>query len=122
MPYKGGVKPNPFARAALVLLVFLLSFNVQTAWAQDLTISSAEEWNTFASAVNNGTNYNDSELAAYPKYWLDIATEKSAILGAEKRGEQSKAISIAKKTKAHGDSIEYIAEMTGLTIAEINNL
>ena len=74
--------------------------------------------------------YNDSELAAYQKYWLDIATERSAILGAEQRGEkrgiqrgaQTEKISIAKKMKAHGDSIEYIAEMTGLSINEINKL
>ena len=30
--------------------------------------------------------YTEAELAAYQKYWLDISTEKSAILGAEKRG------------------------------------
>lgn len=30
----------------------------QNAWAQVTTISSAEEWNTFASNVNNGTTYS----------------------------------------------------------------
>jgi predicted transposase/invertase (TIGR01784 family) len=43
-------------------------------------------------------------------------------LGAEQRGIQAEKISIAKKMKAHGDSIEYIAEMTGLSINEINKL
>jgi hypothetical protein len=38
------------------------------------------------------------------------------------KGEKSKALKIAYKMKAHGDSIEYIIDMTGLTIDEINKL
>ena len=40
----------------------------------------------------------------------------------KKEGEKSKALKIAYKMKAHGDSIEYIIDMTGLTIDEINEL
>lgn len=39
----------------LYILIFLVIGN--TAWAQ-VTISSADEWNTFASNVNNGTTYS----------------------------------------------------------------
>ncbi len=60
---QGGVKFRPLFRAALVLLAFLLSFSAQTAWAQDLIISSTLEWNYFAAAVNNGTTYSGQTVA-----------------------------------------------------------
>ena len=83
--------------------------------------------------------YTDAELAAYQKYWLDISTEKSAILGAEKRGlaagiEQGRAegekigmekgernamLATARNMKADGMSAEIIAKYTGLTSDEI---
>ena len=47
--------------------------------------------------------------------------EKGMKQGMEK-GEKSKALKIAYKMKAHGDSIEYIIDMTGLSIDEINEL
>ena len=44
-----------FSRVTLV--VFLALLTTTTAWAQ-VTISSAAEWNTFASNVNSGTTYS----------------------------------------------------------------
>ncbi len=86
--------------------------------------------------------YTDAELAEYQKYWLDIITERSAILGAEKRGiikgreegrlegrlegraegEQHKAIEIARKLKVAGLDINTILQTTGLDLDVISNL
>ena len=44
-----------FSRVTLV--VFLALLTTTTAWAQ-VTISTADEWNTFASNVNSGTTYS----------------------------------------------------------------
>ena len=44
------------SRAVMMLFVMLLT--ASTAWADDITISSTEEWNTFASSVNSGTTYS----------------------------------------------------------------
>lgn len=42
----------------LILTLAAMLMMAQTAWAQDLTISSTEDWNTFANNVNNGTSYS----------------------------------------------------------------
>lgn len=48
------------SRTALILLLatLLLTMTAQTAGAQDLTISTEEDWNTFVSNVNGGTTYS----------------------------------------------------------------
>lgn len=43
---------------ALVLAIAALAAGHTTAEAQDVTISTADEWDTFASSVNSGTNYS----------------------------------------------------------------
>lgn len=40
------------------MMLFMMMLTNMTAWAQDLTISSTEDWNTFANNVNNGTSYS----------------------------------------------------------------
>ena len=47
---------NHSARAAATLLLAVLT--VSTAWAEDVTISSAADWDSFANAVNSGTSYS----------------------------------------------------------------
>ena len=42
----------------LILILTMLLTMAQTAMAQDLIISSTEDWNTFANNVNNGTSYS----------------------------------------------------------------
>ena len=42
----------------LILTLAVMLTMAQTAWAQDLTISSTADWNTFANNVNNGTSYS----------------------------------------------------------------
>ena len=78
--------------------------------------------------------YTDGELEAYRKYWLDISTEKSAILGAEKRGleagiEQGRAegalqtkLAMAQMMKANNEPLDKIAMYSGLSTDEIINL
>lgn len=43
-------------KTILLTLALLLGVS-QGAWAQDLTISTVDEWNTFATAVSEGTTY-----------------------------------------------------------------
>ena len=83
--------------------------------------------------------YADAEMAAYQKYWLDIITERSSILGAEKRGENRGIEKGRTEGRAEGRAEEklaiarnlkelntmtpaLIAKATGLSIDEINNL
>ena len=83
--------------------------------------------------------YTDAEMAAYQKYWLDIITERSSILGAEKRGEnrgiekgraegraegrEEEKLAIARNLKELNTMTPaLIAKATGLSIDEINNL
>jgi hypothetical protein len=49
-------KHSFLARTAMTLLLVMLT--TVTAWADNITISSTEEWNTFASSVNSGTTYS----------------------------------------------------------------
>ena len=42
----------------LILSLAAMLTMAQTAWADDITISSTAEWNTFANNVNNGTSYS----------------------------------------------------------------
>ena len=44
------------ARAAMTLVFAMLT--TMTAWAQDVTIGTSAEWDTFAAAVSSGTTYN----------------------------------------------------------------
>ncbi len=78
--------------------------------------------------------YSDADLYRYNDYLLEIMTQRNAMLNernegraegfAEGRaeGEQQKAISIASAMKQHGDAIDYIALITGLTPSEITSL
>jgi flagellar biosynthesis/type III secretory pathway protein FliH len=78
--------------------------------------------------------YSDADLYRYNDYLLEIMTQRNAMLNernegraegfAEGRaeGEQQKAISIARAMKQHGDAIDYIALIIGLTPSEITSL
>lgn len=53
------MKKLSLLRATVVLFAMgLLAFSVQTVSAQDLTISSDADWETFASNVNGGNSYS----------------------------------------------------------------
>ena len=49
------------ARAAMTLLLAMLM--TMTVWAQDVTIGTSDEWNTFAEAVSNGTTYEGQTVS-----------------------------------------------------------
>ncbi len=70
--------------------------------------------------------YTPEELVAYDRYWDAISIEKTLVGEAEIRGEiqgEKKAkIEMAKKLLVKGYSIEEIAALTGLTIAEENDI
>ncbi len=52
------MKPKPIRLYFRVAMMLLMLLTTMTAWSQDLTISSTEDWNTFANNVNNGTSYS----------------------------------------------------------------
>ncbi|MCQ2974396.1 MAG: Rpn family recombination-promoting nuclease/putative transposase [Bacteroidales bacterium] len=74
--------------------------------------------------------YSAQELEAYNKYWLDISTERSALLEYEEKGrvegrEEGRVeekIKNAQKMKSKGYPIEDISEITGLSKDEIEKL
>ncbi|MBP3716704.1 MAG: hypothetical protein J6I79_04290, partial [Paludibacteraceae bacterium] len=89
------------------------------------------------SIVERGA-YSDEQLATYDKYRDMAATEKALIDGSFNKGrEEGEAIGLekgeaigkrkgaidnARKMKAKGFSVEDIADITGLSISEIDSL
>lgn len=81
---------------------------------------------------------SDAQLYAYERFWMTVHDEQAYLEGrynkgytkghakgiAEGRaeGEYNKALESARKMKAKGYPADDIAEITGLTIDEINNL
>ena len=87
--------------------------------------------------------FTSGELLAYNEYWLNISTEKSAMMESEAKGRQEgfvkgkaeglaeglskgreegahkNSIDIARKMKANGFPMEQIIALTGLTAEEI---
>ncbi len=56
--FAGTAKPIPYARSGRQLITLLMMLlTTATAWA-DITISTPAEWETFATAVSNGTTYS----------------------------------------------------------------
>ncbi len=70
------------ATVALFAMV-LLAFSVQTVSAQDLTISSDADWNTFASNVNGGNSYSGKtvKLTADINVTTMVGTESTKFKG-----------------------------------------
>nr|MCR4560242.1 hypothetical protein [Bacteroidales bacterium] len=74
--------------------------------------------------------FTPGELLSYNQYWLNISTEKSAMERERAEGraegiEQGRADAmreIARTMKQHGDDINYIAAVTGLSLDEIKTL
>ena len=77
---------------------------------------------------------SDAQLYAYERFWMTVHDEQAYLEGryikgreqgrAEGRaeGEYNKALESARKMKAKGYPADDIAEITGLTIDEINRL
>ncbi len=83
--------------------------------------------------MNEYLNCNDCKTEAEFMYWLDISTERSALAQSRAEGvaegaakERAKAqaekLDMARKMKAKNYPIEDIAELTGLTAEEIENI
>ena len=70
--------------------------------------------------------YTDAQLAGYEQFWDAVSVEKTIMISSEKKGERTgerrKQLEIARKFKAMGLSTKQIAEGTGLTAAEIEQL
>jgi predicted transposase/invertase (TIGR01784 family) len=70
--------------------------------------------------------FTREELATYDKYWDSISSERTLIEDAysegEEKGEEKKALSIARSMKAKGFDTPTIAELTGLSPELIERL
>ena len=66
--------------------------------------------------------YTKEQLLTYDRWKIDILTERGMIDDALKKGEEKKAIFIAKNMLRKGMSIEDASEMTGLSIEQIREL
>ena len=62
------------------------------------------------------------EKDAYYTYLKETMSQRDAIVAAEAKGEEKKAIEMAKKMLAKGKDLEEIIEFTELTKEEIQNL
>ena len=125
-------------------LRFLTEIDENTDDADPELLANAET--SEALELLRRSAFTPGELLSYNQYWLNISTEKSAMereraegreegreeglaegmekgekIGIEK-GEKQKAVSIARAMKQHGDAIDYVVLVTGLTKEEILNL
>ena len=62
------------------------------------------------------------ERARYSYYQKKLYNDRDELQAAEARGEEKKAIEIAKAMLLDGDAIEKITRITGLPMAEIETL
>lgn len=76
-----------------------------------------------AVELTKESSYTKAELEAYDVYWDSIRSEKNLIADAEAKGERKKALQTAINLKQMGMlSNEQIADVTGLSLEEVENL
>ena len=70
--------------------------------------------------------FTDAELAGYDKFWDQVGVEVTLYNSGERKGraegERQKALEIAWKLKALGQSVAEIASLTGLSSEEVEGL
>ncbi len=74
--------------------------------------------------------FTKQELVAYDKYWDSVSSERTLIEDAysegqqrgEQKGERQQAIAMARRMKTKGFDTATIAELTGLSVAEVEQL
>lgn len=74
--------------------------------------------------------YSQEEIEAYRQFWLNVSTERSALLDARKEGVEEgieigakrKAVEMARGMKSMNIPIAQIAQLSGLSEAEIEGL
>ncbi|MBR4265444.1 MAG: Rpn family recombination-promoting nuclease/putative transposase [Bacteroidales bacterium] len=141
-------KPKTFSdkRMQVLWLKFLTEINEKTIDVDPELLENPE----ISKALDICTYLTQEELLGYDRYWdaistaktlasgkykdgLDAGLEKGEKIGLEKglekglvqgraEGEKQKAFAIARAMKNHGDDIDYIAMVTGLSAEEIEKL
>ena len=61
-------------------------------------------------------------MGIYEGQHMDQWEKKAKVEYAEKQGREEEQLKIAKKMKEKGQSVEFIQEMTGLSMEEIEQL
>lgn len=112
------------SRTALILLLATLlnATAAQTARAQNLTINTADDWNTFASNVNGGTNYSGQTvtLGADITVTATVGTESSPFTGTFEGNGNTLTVNINETSTQGTAPFRYIsngAVIRNLTVA-----
>ncbi|HEV2524416.1 MAG TPA: Rpn family recombination-promoting nuclease/putative transposase [Gammaproteobacteria bacterium] len=112
-------KPNNIAQKKLQVLwlrfMSEINENTTTIDPELLNIPEIRE----AIELSEQSAYNAAELDAYDAYWDVVSTEKTLLSDRYEKGKEENKADIAKKMLIKGMELSLIAELTGLTEAEI---
>ena len=103
-------------------MTLVLMVTCTTAWAQNLTISSTSDWNTFSTNVNNGTSYSGQTvyLAADINVTTMVGTSSNRFSGTF--DGQGHTLTVGYGTAADSLTAENAAPFRYVDGATINNL
>ena len=124
-------QPQTFSekKMQVLWLRFLTEINEKTLKAPDELLENPDV--SEALKIVEVAAYTPEEMRAYDKFWDAISTRKTEILDYELKLEKAKAeaeeakkkmLDAARKMKAKGYAVEDIAEITSLTIEQIETL
>ena len=107
-------------KMAVLWLRFLTEIGESTSEAPAELLEN--EQTRKALSIVEKSAMNESQLYAYERFMQSIINEQVLLEGSYKEGEKHNSITIARKMKAKGLSATDIAEITGLTLSEIEKL
>ena len=115
-------KPHTIAekKMAVLWLRFLTEINEKTEEAPAELLENADTRK--ALQIVEKSAFSESQLYAYEKFWDAIVTERVLVEGSYKKGREAERHDTARKMKERGLGISLIAEITGLSEAEIEGL
>jgi len=125
-------KPTTFSekKMQVLWLRFLTEINDDTREAPAELLENAEV--SEALEIVERAAFDDGEMRAYDKFWDAISSRKSEINAVKREADKAiadakeeakeKMLDAARKMRAKGYAFEDIAEITGLTIEQIETL
>ena len=125
-------KPQTFSekKMQVLWLRFLTEINDETREVPAEVLENAEV--NAALEIVERAAFDDGEMRAYDKFWDAISSRKSEINAVKREAEKAiadvkeeakvKMLNAARKMKAKSYAVEDIAEITGLTIEQVEAL
>ena len=120
-------KPRTIAekKMAVLWLRFLTEIDEDTTEAPAELLENPDTRQALQALEKSA--YSEAQLYAYEQFWLAVVDERVRVEGGYKKGhaeglqegKQQQSLTIARRMKAKGMSMEEIAEMTGLSVEEI---